>query len=170
MSKSVGRRAALAITLVVGSVAATATATAGVGAERAAVPEVPLDFTIEAPSFDEQLGSKPLTSRAGSGVDIESSGPLIIASSITGRLKGSDAAYTFEVLDSRSSIDEIVKIDSLEPLNDSTYWATFSDKRVSATQIVGDVDGVLFSLIVEGELTAREAEALVADMSVEETK
>jgi hypothetical protein len=163
-------RIALACSLAVVAVAATSAVAAAVATDDAPTREGPEQFTIEVPALDDQLGTKPLTQRADPKVDIDSAGPLIVASSVSGRVDGGDAPYTLDVLDGRSSLNEIVKIDGLEPLTETTHWAVFRDPGGVATEIVGEADGVLFSLIVGDELSAKEAAAIVASLSVEESK
>jgi hypothetical protein len=163
-------RAALACGLVVVAVAATSAVAAAVATDDTPSREGPEGFTIELPALDDQLGTRPLTQLADPKVDIESAGPLIVASSVSGTVNDSEAPYTLDILDSRSSVDEIVKLDGLEPLTDTTNWAVFRHPEGATTEIVGKVDGVLFSLIVGEELTAKEAATLVASLGVEESK
>lgn len=153
---------------VVAVVAATSVAASAITSEPSASGAERL--TIEAPALDDELGSKPLTERAGSEVDVDTAAPLVIASSVSGRIDGGETPYTLDVLDSRSSIEEIVKLDSLEPLTDTAHWAVFRNSRGSATEIVGEADGVLISLIIGDELSAEEASALIAGLHVEESK
>lgn len=126
--------------------------------------------TINAPSLDDDLRLRQFSQTANAEVDLVSVGPLVIASTASGKVDGTQTPYTLDVLDGRSSLEEIVKLDSLEPLTDSAYWAVFSDPRGSATEIVGDVNGVLYSLVVSEELTAARAASLVSDLQVEGSK
>lgn len=123
---------------------------------------------LYAPGLDDSIDSVEMaTNNAASDADLESLLPFVTASSVSGTVDGSpDRAYTLDVLDPRSQIDEIVAIDSLKPLSEGIYWGVFEDPRQSVTEVVGEIGGVKIAVVVSGVLSAEEAEAFVGTISV----
>lgn len=179
-SRKIGVAAIVAVTCAVLLTAGVAAAVLSDGESAndglAAYPDT---VRIDAPGLDDSIASKEMAAKDDPDVDVESLLPFVPVSSVSGTVDGTvddsetrDNTYWLDVLDPRSQIDEIVAIDSLEPLSDGFFWGVWEDRdpRASVTEIVGEIGGVKIAVVVGRVLSAAEAEAFMETISVQGSK